>query len=34
VPAAKEDLVLTQFTSYLTTLVSNHRYTNRYKPGK
>lgn len=34
VPAAKEDVVLTQFTSYLTTLVSNHRYTNRYKPGK
>lgn len=34
VPAGKEDLILTQFTSYLTTLVSNHRYTNRYKPGK
>lgn len=34
VPAGKEDLILTQFASYLTTLVSNHRYTNRYKPGK
>ena len=34
VPAAKEEQALTQFTSYLTTLVSNHRYTNRYKPGK
>ena len=34
VPTAKEDMILAQFTSYLTTLVSNHRYTNRYKPGK
>ncbi|MBL8033338.1 MAG: putative zinc-binding metallopeptidase [Leptospiraceae bacterium] len=32
--AGKEEMVLTQFTSYLTSLVSNHRYTNRYKPGK
>lgn len=28
------DAALVEFTAYLTSLVLNHRYTNRYKPGK
>lgn len=34
VATGKEDVTLSQFTAYLTSLLSNHRYTNRYKPGK
>lgn len=34
VEPANSAKVLMDFTVYLTSLVSNHRYTNRYKPGK
>lgn len=34
VNARGTDAALVEFTAYLTSLVSNHRYTNRYKPGK
>jgi hypothetical protein len=34
VPARGTDAALVQFTAYLTSLVSNYRYTNRYKPVK
>lgn len=34
VNARGTDRVLVEFTAYLTSLVANHRYTNRYKPTK
>jgi len=34
VNARGTDAVLVEFTAYLTSLVANHRYTNRYKPAK